>query len=300
MNWFNKLVAQTLPAVPKPIVRKVSSRYIAGETLEEALDTVRELNTAGMSATLDILGEFVSTGDEARRAGDEYIEALRAMAAAGLDSNVSLKLTQMGLKVDHDLCLEVTRGIVEEATRLENFVRIDMEDSSCVDATLQIYRELKESYALNVGCVIQGYLKRTKKDVEDLAADGANVRICKGIYIEHESISYKNPQEINRSYVGALEKLLKTGCYTGIATHDEALVVAAYDLIDQLGIDRNRYEFQMLLGVREILRQKIVDRGHKLRVYVPYGGHWYAYSLRRLKENPEIAGHVMRGIFSGR
>lgn len=299
MNWFNKLVAQTLPVVPKPIVRKVSSRYIAGETLDQALSTVRELNQAGMCATLDVLGEFVATGDEARRAGDEYIEVLGALAREGLDSNVSIKLTQMGLKVDHDLCLGVTRGIVDEATRLGSFVRIDMEDSSCTDSTLQIYRELVKSYPENVGCVIQAYMKRTRKDAEDLGADRANVRICKGIYIEDAAIAFKDPEEINRSFVEALKRLLKAGSYIGIATHDKTLVTSAYDLIRDLGIDRDGYEFQMLLGVQEQLRQQILDRGHKLRVYVPYGSHWYAYSLRRLKENPEIAGHVMRGILNG-
>lgn len=298
MSWFNRVVAQTLPAVPKPIVRRVSARYIAGETLDDAMRTARELNRGGMTATVDVLGEFVNQEAEARRAGEAYIEALRAIDREQLRSNVSLKLTQMGLKIDLDLCFEIARGVVEEARRLGNFVRLDMEDSRCTDDTLEIHRRLHELYPQDVGCVIQSYLKRSADDVRRLAAMKASVRLCKGIYVEPPAIAFKDPQVIRDSYMRLLRTLVEAGCPTGIATHDEQLVEGAIRLLAHA--DSDRHEFQMLLGVRETLRQSILDRGHRLRVYVPFGRNWYAYSLRRLKENPQIAGHVLRGILNGR
>jgi proline dehydrogenase len=299
MSWFNKVVARTLPVVPKPIVRRVSSRYIAGETLDEALDTVARLNREGMMATLDVLGEFVATAEEARRAGNEYHRALRAIAERKVDSNVSLKLTQMGLAIDPELCYQVCRGVVEEAIRLGNFVRIDMEDSTCTDATLAVHERLRREFPAHVGCAVQAYLKRSLDDVRALVSGGANVRLCKGIYIEPARIAYKDHDAINRNYALLLRELLAGGCYAGIATHDEALVDAAYDIIGDLGLSPDRYEFQMLLGVTENLRGRILARGHRLRVYVPFGSHWYAYSLRRLKENPQVAGHIMKNMLNG-
>jgi proline dehydrogenase len=300
MSWFNKLVAQTLPVIPKPIVRQVSARYIAGETLEEALSLVRSLNRAGMMATLDILGEFVTGEKEAHRAGEEYVSVLRAIDREGLDSNVSLKLTQMGLKLDVELCYEMTLKVMKEAERRDNFVRIDMEDSSCTDDTLLIYRRLLEQFGNRVGCVLQAYLKRSGADLEPLLPRSPNVRLCKGIYIEPPAIAFQDHDEINRNFIQVTEQMIAGGAYAGIATHDKVLVAAAFDLIEKYELPRDRYEFQMLLGVRESLRQSILDRGHRLRVYVPYGSHWYAYSLRRLKENPQIAGHVIRGLLNGK
>ncbi len=298
MSWFNKLVAQTLPAVPKPIVRRVSARYIAGETLEEAVAVVRSLNRRGMMATLDVLGEFVSTAEEARRAGDAYRNVLRAIDREKLDSNVSLKLTQMGLKLGTGLAYDVTHGVVEEAERLGNWVRIDMEDSSCTDDTLAVFERHRAAHPGRVGCVIQAYLKRSLEDVRKLAAEKANVRLCKGIYIESPEIAYRRHDEINTSYKQCLRVLLEGGAYVGIATHDRELVEDAFSLVAELGLARERYEFQMLLGVTEGLRAEILDRGHRLRVYVPHGSHWYPYSVRRLKENPAIAGHIMRDMLT--
>jgi len=298
MNWFNSAIAATLPAVPKPLVRRMSSRYIAGETLDEALAVVSRLNAGGMMATLDVLGEFVSAPHEARRAGEEYRRLLHEIHDRGLDSNVSLKLTQMGLKLDPGLCLEVTRSVVAAAAELGNFVRLDMEDSTCTDATLDIYRGLQTEFP-GVGAVIQAYLRRSEADVAALSERGANIRLCKGIYVEAEAIAFKNPLEINHSYQQLLRRLLERGCHVGIATHDERLVNAAYRLIEELAVPRDRYEFQMLLGVTESLRDRILAAGHRLRVYVPYGSHWYAYSLRRLKENPQIAGYALKGFLRG-
>jgi proline dehydrogenase len=300
MSWFHSLIAQTLPIVPKPIVRRVSARYVAGERIEDAVATVRTLNVQGMMTTLDVLGEFVSTEEEARRGGIQYHELLRTIEREKLDSNISLKLTQMGLKIDLDLCHEIVRGIVEEAARHGNFVRIDMEDSSCTDDTLAVYERVRQEFPGNVGCVLQAYLKRTLGDAQSLAARKANVRLCKGIYIEPARIAYKGHDEVNRRFLEQLDALLRGGAYVGIATHDHELVEGAYKLIADLKLDPSRYEFQMLLGVTERLRASILERGHRLRVYVPFGSHWYPYSLRRLKENPEVAGHIIKNMFNGR
>jgi proline dehydrogenase len=300
LRWLDRVVAETLPLVPRPIVRRVSARYIAGETLEDAVRVVRDLNREGVSATLDLLGEFVTTPAEAGRAAESYHVALDAIRRERLDSNVSLKLTQMGLKVDPEMCFRLTSGIVERARSQGNFLRLDMEDSTCTDATLAIHRRLRELYPDSVGCVIQAYLKRSAADVRDLITLGARVRLCKGIYVESPEIAYRDPLEINRNFVTLLTDLLEHGVHTGIATHDARLVEAAFDLIRRLGLGHDAYEFQMLLGVREPLRQVIREAGHRIRVYVPFGSHWYAYSLRRLKENPQIAGHVMRAFLNGR
>jgi len=296
MRWLDKVVAEALPLVPRPIVRRVSARYIAGERLEDAIRVVRELNHQGMSATLDVLGEFVTNPAEASRAAESYIVALNAIHREGLNSNVSLKLTQMGLKVDLELCFQLTARIVETARGYDNFVRLDMEDSSCTDATLAIHERLLQHYPGSVGCVIQAYLKRSAEDVRQLIDMGARVRLCKGIYVEAPEIAYRDPLEVNRNYVRLLTDLLEHRIHTGIATHDDRLVTSAFDLIRRLDLGPDAYEFQMLLGVRESLRTMIRDAGHPLRVYVPFGSHWYAYSLRRLKENPQIAGHVLRGF----
>ena len=300
MSWFHSMIAHTLPIVPKEIVRRVSARYVAGERLEDAVATVRALNRQGMMATLDVLGEFVSTAEEARRAGSQYRDLLQAIEREKLDSNVSLKLTQMGLKVDLGLCHEIVRGVVEEAARHGNFVRIDMEDSSCTDDTLAVYERVRQEFPGHVGCVIQAYLKRSLADVRSLAERRANVRLCKGIYIEPARIAYKRHEEINRSFNELLGVLLQGGSYVGIATHDRELVEAAYRIIQEHRLDPAKYEFQMLLGVTERLRGEVLERGHRLRVYVPFGSHWYPYSLRRLKENPEVAGHILRNLVNGR
>jgi proline dehydrogenase len=206
----------------------------------------------------------------------------------------------MGLKIDVALCYQITRGVVEEARRRGNFVRIDIEDSSCTDDTLDVFRRLQEEFPGHVGCALQAYLKRSADDVEDLLPLGPNVRLCKGIYIEPPSIAIKDPEGINTNFISLMTRLLEGGSYLGIATHDEPLVEAACQLVARLGLDRSAYEFQMLLGVKEKLRAEILSRGHRLRVYVPFGSNWHAYSLRRLKENPQIAGHVLRGMLNGR
>ena len=292
MAILDRAIVRTLPAVPKPIVRKISERYIAGTTVEDACRVVKRLNDEGKMATIDVLGEEISTWEEARHIGYEYENAFRTIDEQGLDSNVSVKLTGLGLKLDHGLCREILERLVRQAADRGNFVRIDMEDSSCTDETLRLYRELREAGLDNVGIVLQAYLRRTPADIEALSDLTPNVRLCKGIYVEPEEIAYQGFDEVRENFVRALEALLEGGCYVGIATHDEWLISEGERLVREAGRPHGEYEFQMLLGVRPERGTQLVEQGHRLRIYVPYGEQWYAYSLRRLQENPKIAGYI--------
>jgi len=298
MGVFNRLVVGTLPLVPRALVGRVARRYVAGATLDEALATVRQLNEEGAMATLDLLGEAVSEASRASAAADEYVHIVEAIAASGLDANVSLKPTSLGLAIDRELCLANIRRIAETAREHGNFVRLDMEDRTTTDTTLWIYHTLQPELG-NLGVVLQGYMRRTLDDIAALPADGANVRLCKGIYIEPREHAWKAFETVRLNYLAALEKLLRQRAYVAVATHDEYLVAGAIALLDRFALPRERYEFQMLLGVAEPLRKILIARGHRMRVYVPYGRDWYAYSLRRLRENPAVAGHVMRAMFRG-
>jgi proline dehydrogenase len=299
MSAFNRVLVTGLPAVPKPIVGKVASRYVAGETLDAAVGVIRDLNAKGAMATLDVLGEEVHEKAKALASVDEYLRALERIDREKIDSNVSIKPTMLGLKIDEGFCHENIGRIVEKAKSFGNFVRIDMEDTTTTEATLRIYRDLQARFG-NVGCVLQAYMRRTLKDIDELPAQGANVRLCKGIYVEPRTIAWKGFDTIRANYVQALEKLIVRGVYVGIATHDEYLACAASALIDKHGLKPDRYELQRLLGVDEELRRILLDAGHRLRVYVPYGPDWYAYSLRRLRENPEVARHVLKAMLSGK
>ena len=295
MRALNALIVRTLPLVPKPIVRTIASRYVAGESLEEALATVRDLNREGCMATLDVLGEDITRREETEQTVLEYRRALEEIGARGLDSNISVKLTALGLKLDPEFCRAQFDRIVEWARRFDNFVRIDMEDSSVTEETIRIFLEYHRRYE-KVGLVLQAYLRRSVEDARRVAAVGANVRVCKGIYVEPPSIAFQGREEIRRSYMELVELLFDAGCYVGIATHDVALVERSLATIARRGLTRGQYEFQMLLGVAGDLRRRLVGQGHRLRVYVPYGEAWYAYSVRRLKENPAIAGYVLAGL----
>jgi proline dehydrogenase len=283
---LDRAIVRLLPAVPKPIVRRIADRYIAGEKLEDALATVARLNARAKSGTIDVLGEEITNPDEARTITSAYLDVLRGIGERGLDSNVSVKPTALGLELSYELWRENIETLVRDARERRNFVRIDMEDSSTTDATLRTYRELRESGFDNVGVVLQARLRRTLDDIGALADLRPNVRICKGIYLEPESIAYTRFDEIRESFVRCLEALRETASYIGVATHDEYLIDAAKRVL------RDRYEFQMLLGVREKLGDALVREGHRLRIYVPFGRQWYEYSLRRLQENPRIAGYV--------
>jgi proline dehydrogenase len=289
---LDRAIVSALPAVPKPIVRRISQRYIAGERVEDACRAVKQLNEQGKMATIDVLGEEITTPEEARHIAYAYDDVFRAIDEQGLDSNVSVKLTGMGLKLDRSIVRENLERTVRGARERGNFVRIDMEDSSCTDDTLALYRELREQGLDNVGIVLQAYLRRTLDDIASLADLTPNVRLCKGIYVEPLKIAYPDFDQIRANFVRALEALLAGGSYVGIATHDEWLLSEGARLVKKFGRTREEYEFQMLLGVREARGDELVWEGHRLRIYVPFGEHWYAYSLRRLQENPKIAGYI--------
>jgi proline dehydrogenase len=283
---LDRAIVRLLPAVPRPVVQRLSSRYIAGPTLDDALRVVRRLNAKGKVATIDVLGEEVSSADEARAIAGQYHDVLARIDAEGLTSNVSIKPTGLGLELAYDLCRENLEAVVADAAARGNFVRIDMEDSSTTDETLRLYRDLRADGHTNVGVVLQAYLRRTIDDIDGLD----NVRLCKGIYVEPAEIAYREFEAVRANYVRALEKIVAQDTYVGIATHDEHLIAEALRIVADL--PRDRYEFQMLLGVRPDRADELVAAGHRLRVYVPYGTQWYEYSIRRLQENPKIAGYV--------
>ena len=282
MTLLDRAIVRLLPAVPKPVVQLFSSRYIAGPTLADAVGVVVRLNGEGKMATIDVLGEEVVREEDARAIAQAYLDVFAEIERRRLDSNVSVKLTALGLHLSYELCRENLRNVLAQ----KNFVRIDMEDTSTTDDTLRLYRELREDGIDNVGIVLQAYLRRTIDDVRDLAELSPDVRLCKGIYVEPPSLAFTNDGEIRASFMRSLDGLLDAGCYVGVATHDEYLI--------QQALQREIGEFQMLLGVREARGTELVAAGHRLRVYVPYGEQWYGYSLRRLQENPAMAGTIAR------
>jgi proline dehydrogenase len=299
LSFFGRTIAAVLPLVPSPIVRKVASRYVAGDDLGAALDAVARLNAEGASATLDVLGEDVARPDETRFFVDEYKRALAQIAERRLDSNVSVKLSAMGLRFDPALALENFRQIAEEAKRRGNFVRIDMEDSALTQATLDLFQRARRDFD-NVGIVLQAYLRRTQADVARAIAERWSVRICKGIYVESPTLAFRDPDLIRRNYAYVTDRMLAAQIPVGIATHDEAMVLEALHSIELRGTPRDTYEFQMLMGVTPGLRRLILGQGHRLRVYVPYGKSWKGYSLRRLKENPAIVSHILKAALRRR
>jgi proline dehydrogenase len=297
MNLLNKLVVAAIPLIPKPIVRIFASRYIAGETVADAVRCVRQLNSEGVCATLDVLGEDVTNKNEALLSRTQSIEVLHTIAKEKLDSNLSIKLTSLGLKLGKDICTANVREILNVAKQYGTFVRFDMEDSSCTGDTIEIFQTLQKDFP-NIGIVLQAYMRRSEDDVKSLMANRTNFRWCKGIYKEPPAIAFQGRREVQDNFIKILELMLKNRCYVGIATHDTVLVDGAYRLVKELGLKKNEYEFQMLLGVRPELRKRLVADGHKVRLYVPFGEHWYGYSTRRFKENPEVAGYVFKALFT--
>ena len=298
MTLVDSAIARLLPAVPKPVVRRISERYIAGEELDDALRVVHRLNQDGKLATLDVLGEEVTDADEAAAIAGAYRDAIDALRRGRLDSNISVKPTALGLVLGYDVCRENLEAVVRHAAERGSFVRIDMEDSTTTDETLRLYRELREEGLENLGIVLQARLKRTIDDVRELAGLRPNVRICKGIYLERPEIAFRDFEAVQASFVHALAELLDNGSYVGIATHDEWLLEQGKRLVAEHGLERDRYEFQFLLGVRPALGDGLVREGHRLRIYTPFGRHWYSYSLRRLQENPRIAGYIAADTFN--
>ena len=297
MSFFSTLIARSIPLVPKPIVGFFARPYIAGEALADGVRVVKELNAKGIMATMDVLGESVNSREEAVAMRRQCEGVLHAINEHRLDANLSIKPTQIGLSIGEDFFEENARVLLDIARGYGNFVRIDMEDHPYTDSTLRMYKKLRRDYGRHVGVVIQAYLRRTEDDLRDLIADGeTNIRLCKGIYVEPEEIAFKKREEVQDSFKRLNELGLGEGVYVGIATHDDVLLEHGIELVGKLGLAREQYEFQMLLGVRHNRRDEIVAMGHRLRVYVPFGDQWYAYSTRRLKENPSMAMHVLKAI----
>jgi proline dehydrogenase len=289
---LDRAIVRLLPAVPRPVVQKLSERYIAGPELKDAREAVRRLNAEGKMATIDVLGEEITNEEEAAAIVRAYQDVFADIERCGLDSNVSVKLTALGLKLDYEVCRANLRVVVEDAASRGNFVRIDMEDSSTTDETLRLFRELRAEGFENLGVVLQAMLRRTVDDIAALAELKPSVRLCKGIYVEPPELAFQDYEEVRWGFVRALEALLDAGCYVGIATHDDELLRKGRRLVLEHELTKDEYEFQMLLGVRPGLGDQFVREGHRLRIYVPFGRHWYAYSLRRLQENPKIAGYI--------
>jgi proline dehydrogenase len=299
VSVFHNLLVKTVQMMPENIVWLFSKKYIAGKTLQNAVDTVKDLNSKRILATLDVLGESITTKEEAIESKIKALEVFDAIVKNKLNANLSIKPTQMGLAIDKEFAYQQILELVKRADEINNFVRIDMEDSPYTDLTFEVYKKIYEDYS-NVGVVLQAYLKRTSNDAIILNKLGTNYRLCKGIYIEPATIAYKDKQAIRDNYMKTLELILKNGNYVGIATHDKYLIDKSYELIKDLNISKDKFEFQMLLGVREDLRDKINKDGYKIRIYVPFGEDWYKYSIRRLQENPQLAGHIVKEFFAFR
>lgn len=284
-GWARQIVTRFPPAW------YVASRFISGDTREDAMAAARALNEKGMQVTLDFLGESVSTPDEARAAREEILGVLQTIRDSGVSSTVSVKLSQLGLKLDPELCYENLKLIVERARELGNFVRIDMEDSPTVDQTLALFRRLREAGYHNAGVVIQAYLYRSEADVRRLIDEGASVRLCKGAYMEPPDVAFPAKADVDANFVRLMQLLLSDEArshelYAGIATHDEKMIGATLDFARQKGITPEKYEFQMLYGIGREAQERLVREGYRVRVYVPYGTAWYPYFMRRLAERP--------------
>lgn len=296
LNPIHILIVNTVKILPKPIIYLFAKKYIAGKTLAQGVAAAKELNSVGITATMDVLGESVSRKEDAINFVNDFLELLDTIEKEKLNSNISTKPTQFGLNIDFDFCYEQYEKIIERAKKYNNFVRIDMEDSSTTDSIIKLYKKLYEKYPDNVGIVVQAYLHRTLDDVRDLNKSKTDYRICKGIYIEPEEIAYKKKEEIRDSFIDSLALMFDDDCYVGIATHDKPIVDRACKIISERNIAKDMYEFQMLYGVTEKLRQQILDDGHKMRVYVPFGEQWHFYAVRRLQENPQLAWTMFKGF----
>ncbi len=298
MSLLNRAIAGTLPLLPRAVVEPFARPYIAGETVADLVREAEALNRQGYLVATSQLGEFVTDRAEAEGATEVYRQLLDEVHERRLAAYVHVKVTQLGLMIDRGFCRDQIRSLLEHAAkRGGTFLRMDMEDSPRIDATLGLHRELRPDYP-NFGVVLQARMRRSLDDARELAKVKANVRVCKGVYLEPPEIAYTDPQEIRDHYVAILRVLLSAGCTVGIATHDEWLIAEASGIVQELGLSAADYEFQMLHGVRPRLREAVKQAGHRVRVGVPFGPDWMPYSLRRLRKNPEIARHVLRAVFS--
>lgn len=301
-KMINQLIAAVLPYFPKRIVWIFSKKYISGENLTDALRESEKLNREGCSVTIDILGEFITKLSEAEGYKTQYLEVIEKFSSGKIIGNFSVKPSMFGLLIDKEVCYSNIREIVEMANKKNSFIRIDMEDSSCTDDEIFLYRRLKAEFPNRVGLVVQAYMHRTLNDLKQLmdchtAESPLNFRLCKGIYVEDQSIAFKGYQEIRDHYLEDLEFMFRNDIYAGIATHDSFLIEKAIEMITNLSIPKDRYEFQMLFGVNPKLRQSIIEKGFPMKVYVPFGKQWFKYSTRRLKENPNMVWHIIKAIF---
>jgi len=298
MKLINNLIIQIIPFLPKFFVKIVASPYIAGITDEEMLENVKKLNDKGFKVAIDILGEHVKTKDEATAVTNRYANLYNEITNRKLQANISIKLTHIGQDLGQNFVQNNLFKLVEAAKNNNNFLRLDMENTPYTDQTIKLYEIMKEKYD-KIGIVIQSYLKRSMSDIERLADENFNVRICKGIYVEDEELVFNDYSLIRESFIDLVKKCLEKGTYVGIATHDEYLIDNIYSWIIENDISKNKYEFQVLHGVpMQKKLKKLINEGNTVRVYLPYGDNWYDYSVRRLKENPKMAGYIIKNIFS--
>lgn len=299
MSLFNYTVSKTIMHVPSPIVKFFAKDYVAGRDITDAVEVCRDLESKGVESTLDILGEYITKKEQALPWKDECIKILETISRLGLKSNLSIKPSQMGIKLDYDFCLQNLRDVIAKAAELDGFVRIDMEDVECNEPTIKMYQILRKEFPGHVGTALQSYMRNAMDHLELLKDGPLNLRLVKGIFIVSRQQAWKDPELVTRNYVQLLDRMFELGAYVGIATHDEQLYYEAQRLIRKYGLTSDQYEFQMLLGIDPELRDLIVSEGHRLRVYIPYGKEWLGYSRRRLLENPNIAraalGQMIRG-----
>jgi len=293
-----------IPLFPKKFIWIFSKRYVAGESIEDGILASKNLNQKGILVTIDLLGEFIHTLEEAEKNRDEYLKIIDRFTSEKIRGNFSVKPTSFGLLIDRKICYQYVREVVERATLAGSFIRIDMEDAPCTSSEIELYLRLKEEFPKNVGLVMQAYLRRTYSDLEKMIASShskefpLNFRLCKGIYVEAEEIAFKDYHEIRQHYLMNLDLMLQNGVYAGIATHDPYLVDGAMQLLKKYNVPKEMYEFQMLYGVAPVLRDKIVAEGHTVRIYVPFGKDWFGYCTRRLKENPKMVRDIIGSLFS--
>jgi len=298
--WLSKQEGLKEFATRFPPFKKLTTRFVAGETIDEAISFIREINAEGCTASFDHLNESVGTAAEAEIEVAEYSNILAKIDQAGIRSNVSIKLTQFGLGLNPELAYKNARRVVEEAHRRNNFVRVDMEDSRVTQVTIDIFKRLRDEFGLNrVGIVLQSYLRRTYADAEDLLKLPARIRICKGAYNEPADVAFPDKQEVNANYIKVMQLLLSSGTYHGIATHDPKMIDATVEFANREGIGKDKFEFQMLYGIRRDLQRQLARDGYNIRVYVPYGKHWYPYFMRRLAERPANMWFVLKNVLKG-
>jgi proline dehydrogenase len=299
---INKLIARVIPLMPKNLIWVFSKKYIAGKTAESAISVSKNLNSQKILVTLDVLGEFISYLTEARKNKEEYLQLIEMVSENNIQGSLSLKPTSFGLLLNEEVCYQNVREVLGKAKETNRFIRIDMEDSQCLEKELSLFRRLYREFPHHVGIVLQAYMRRTLSDIDQLKKISlpeapVNIRLCKGIYIEPEDIAYQNKKNVNHNFMLCLDQVIRHRMFPAIATHDKSLITKSYTLISKYQLNSDQFEFQMLYGVTPRLRKQIVERGYTMRVYVPFGEHWFGYSTRRLKENPKIVTHIIKSLF---